>query len=295
MDTRFQEGIIGFLLFAVGKENQTASFICKWGNSLMCKTVVRSALPFFFFFFFLAWHTCHCNIFLEKNHTLLISFKKKIDVDTHSEVYEPISFKFCKAISSSKEYSLIPFLMTLTIIQGHRKGSQLKQWSFSEYFQSIQTKFGILLKQLHLLKPTFTGTQYDCSLRETTWLYLGVGEEGGGGGTVVTCTWMFMSWFLLNLICSLFPIVYMIKFCFQNINARSERYGSPKTFARVDQLKKMIVNKPGESIVNINCCNICSSCLKPPMVIGQQVQFGILRTLSLSISCVTFKRVQQFI
>ena len=34
----------------------------------MCKTVVRSALPFFlfffffFFFFFLAWHTCHCNI-----------------------------------------------------------------------------------------------------------------------------------------------------------------------------------------------------------------------------------------
>ena len=38
----------------------------------MCKTVVRSALPFFstsslffffffFFFFFLAWHTCHCN------------------------------------------------------------------------------------------------------------------------------------------------------------------------------------------------------------------------------------------
>ena len=27
----------------------------------MCKTEVRSALPFFFFFF-LAWHTCHCNI-----------------------------------------------------------------------------------------------------------------------------------------------------------------------------------------------------------------------------------------
>ena len=29
----------------------------------MCKTVVRSALPFFFFFFFFffAWHTCHCN------------------------------------------------------------------------------------------------------------------------------------------------------------------------------------------------------------------------------------------
>ena len=34
----------------------------------MCKTVVRSALPFFFsssFFLFvvvlLAWHTCHCN------------------------------------------------------------------------------------------------------------------------------------------------------------------------------------------------------------------------------------------
>ena len=36
----------------------------------MCKTVVRSALPFFFFFFLvffvclfvcLAWHTCHCN------------------------------------------------------------------------------------------------------------------------------------------------------------------------------------------------------------------------------------------
>ena len=26
----------------------------------MCKTVVRSAVPFFFFFF-LAWHTCHCN------------------------------------------------------------------------------------------------------------------------------------------------------------------------------------------------------------------------------------------
>ena len=30
----------------------------------MCKTVARSALPFFFSsssFFFLAWHTCHCN------------------------------------------------------------------------------------------------------------------------------------------------------------------------------------------------------------------------------------------
>ena len=31
----------------------------------MCKTVVRSALPFVcllvFLFFFLAWHTCHCN------------------------------------------------------------------------------------------------------------------------------------------------------------------------------------------------------------------------------------------
>ena len=25
----------------------------------MCKTVVRSALPFVLFF--LAWHTCHCN------------------------------------------------------------------------------------------------------------------------------------------------------------------------------------------------------------------------------------------
>ena len=63
MDTRFQEGIIGFLLFVVGKENQTANFICKRGNSLMCKTVVRSA--FFFsssFFWGGAWHTCHCNI-----------------------------------------------------------------------------------------------------------------------------------------------------------------------------------------------------------------------------------------
>ena len=55
MDTRLQEGIIGFLLFVVGKENQTANFICKRGNSLMCKTVVKSALPFFFFFFFF-WH-----------------------------------------------------------------------------------------------------------------------------------------------------------------------------------------------------------------------------------------------
>ena len=54
MDTRLQEGIIGFLLFVVGTENQTANFICKRGNSLMCKIVVRSALPFFFFFFF--WH-----------------------------------------------------------------------------------------------------------------------------------------------------------------------------------------------------------------------------------------------
>ena len=71
MDRRLQEGIIGFLLFVVGKENQTADFICKWGNSLMCKTVVRFALPFFFssssfffvffFFCFLAWHTCHCD------------------------------------------------------------------------------------------------------------------------------------------------------------------------------------------------------------------------------------------
>ena len=65
MDTRLQEGIIGFLLFVVGKENQTDNFICKWGNSLMCKTVVRSALPFFlllfYFILFLAWHTCHCN------------------------------------------------------------------------------------------------------------------------------------------------------------------------------------------------------------------------------------------
>ena len=77
MDTRLQEGIIGFLLFVVGKENQTANFICKWGNSLMCKTVVRSALPFFFFFFlffffffffFLAWHTCHCNFLISFNH-----------------------------------------------------------------------------------------------------------------------------------------------------------------------------------------------------------------------------------
>ena len=40
-------------IFIVGKVNQTANFICKWGNSLMCKTVVRPALPFFFFFF---WH-----------------------------------------------------------------------------------------------------------------------------------------------------------------------------------------------------------------------------------------------
>ena len=64
MDTRLQEGIIGFLLFVVGKENQTANFICKWGSSLMCKTVVS------FFLLFLggggggggvAWHTCHCN------------------------------------------------------------------------------------------------------------------------------------------------------------------------------------------------------------------------------------------
>ena len=76
MDTRLQEGIIGFLLFVVGKfllfvvgkENQTANFICKCGNSLMCKTVVRSALPFFFLLLFFlggggggAWHTCHCN------------------------------------------------------------------------------------------------------------------------------------------------------------------------------------------------------------------------------------------
>ena len=52
MDTRLQEGIIGFLLFVVGKEKQTANFICKWGNSLMCKRVVRFALLFFFFFFF---------------------------------------------------------------------------------------------------------------------------------------------------------------------------------------------------------------------------------------------------
>ena len=29
MDTRLQEGIIGFLLFVVGKENQTANFICE--------------------------------------------------------------------------------------------------------------------------------------------------------------------------------------------------------------------------------------------------------------------------
>ena len=53
MDTRLQEGIIGFLLFVVGKENQTANFICKGGNSLMCKTVVRSAFFFLSFFFFL--------------------------------------------------------------------------------------------------------------------------------------------------------------------------------------------------------------------------------------------------
>ena len=29
MDTKLQEGIIGFLLFVVGKENQTVNFICK--------------------------------------------------------------------------------------------------------------------------------------------------------------------------------------------------------------------------------------------------------------------------
>ena len=29
MDTRLEEGIIGFLLFVVRKENQTANFICK--------------------------------------------------------------------------------------------------------------------------------------------------------------------------------------------------------------------------------------------------------------------------
>ena len=29
MDTRLQEGIIGFLLFVVGKENQIANFIYK--------------------------------------------------------------------------------------------------------------------------------------------------------------------------------------------------------------------------------------------------------------------------
>ena len=34
----------------------------------MCKTVVRSALPFFFFFFFFfAWHTCHCIFVTRKN------------------------------------------------------------------------------------------------------------------------------------------------------------------------------------------------------------------------------------
>ena len=66
MDTRLQEGIIGFLLFVVGKENQTANFICKWGNSLMCKTVVRSALPFFFFFFF--WHGIPAIVIFEVLH-----------------------------------------------------------------------------------------------------------------------------------------------------------------------------------------------------------------------------------
>ena len=29
MDTILQEGIIGFLVFVVGNENQTADFICK--------------------------------------------------------------------------------------------------------------------------------------------------------------------------------------------------------------------------------------------------------------------------
>ena len=65
MDTRLQEGIIGFLLFVVGKENHTSNFICKWGNFLMCKRVFRSALPFF-----LggggggAWHACNCNMYM---------------------------------------------------------------------------------------------------------------------------------------------------------------------------------------------------------------------------------------
>ena len=83
MDTRLQEGIIGFLLFVVRKENQTANFICKWGNSLMCKTVVRSALPFFFFFFF--WHGIPAIV-----------------------------------IDKTNVYSKIPVCMSLTFIKGHK-------------------------------------------------------------------------------------------------------------------------------------------------------------------------------
>ena len=42
----------------------------------MCKTVVRSALPFFSFSFFsfLAWHTCHCNSRPLKDRNVMIIF-----------------------------------------------------------------------------------------------------------------------------------------------------------------------------------------------------------------------------
>ena len=51
----------------------------------MCKTVVRSALPFFFFlflfFFFLAWHTCHCNFPRVSMHACLSNSKETLPLE----------------------------------------------------------------------------------------------------------------------------------------------------------------------------------------------------------------------
>ena len=118
MDTRLQEGIIGFLWCVVGKENQTANFIRKWGSSLMCKTVVRSALPFFFLLFFLAWHTCHCNMFQARLSCLLFDLLFRIPIwsnclPTVCSLEEESQVSSCTSTLATKNRDLLKSLTRL--------------------------------------------------------------------------------------------------------------------------------------------------------------------------------------
>ena len=109
MDTRLQEGIIGFLLFVVGKENQTANFICK---------------PFFYERF-LDWHNTRFNglthIFFRLVGRLLLTCK---NIMAHVKLLEHTSSS-----------SILKFLVKIwsglkgIIVNGH-KTSGRNHWIF---------------------------------------------------------------------------------------------------------------------------------------------------------------------